>query len=267
MKPTIGLIAGNGRLPIILAKSIRAAGHRVAAIGHLDETQKGLRYYVDALHWVPIGALGKIIDLLLQEGAQSAIFAGGVAKTHFFSRAQPDQRAIKVLNRLPDKKDDAILRAIAQEIESEGIRVESPVDFLQDSMAPRGCWTNRKPTEREQRDIEFGWKIAKSVGNLDLGQSIVVKDQMVLAVETIEGTDKTIRRGGKLGRGDVLAIKVVKPRQDFRLDLPVIGLSTMRTLKEAGASALAVEAQKTIVIDIEKVIREANKNHFCLIGI
>ncbi|MDH4266380.1 MAG: UDP-2,3-diacylglucosamine diphosphatase LpxI [Deltaproteobacteria bacterium] len=267
MKPTIGLIAGNGRLPIILAKNIRAAGHRVAAIGHLDETQKGLRYYVDALHWVPIGALGKIIDLLLQEGAQSAIFAGGVAKTHFFSRAQPDQRAIKVLTRLPDKKDDAILRAIAQEIESEGIRVESPVDFLQESMAPRGCWTNRKPTEREQRDIEFGWKIAKSVGNLDLGQSIVVKDQMVLAVEAIEGTDKTIRRGGKLGRGDVLAIKVVKPRQDLRLDLPVIGLSTMRTLKEAGASALAVEAQKTIVIDIEKVIREANKNHFCLIGI
>jgi DUF1009 family protein len=267
MNSTIGLIAGNGKLPILLAKSIRAAGHRVVAIGHLGETQKGLKNHVDALHWVPIGALGKIIELLLQEGVKIAIIAGQIAKTHFFSRAQPDVRAIQVLSRLPDKKDDAILRAIAREIESEGIRVESPITFLQESMAPKGCWTERKPTEREERDIEFGWRIAKEVGNLDFGQCIVVKNQMVLAVEAMEGTDKTIRRGAKLGRGDVLVIKVVKPKQDLRLDLPVIGLATIRTLKEAGASALAVEAQKTIVIDIERVIGEANKNQFCLMGI
>jgi UDP-2,3-diacylglucosamine hydrolase len=267
MKSTIGLIAGNGKLPILLAKGIRAAGHRVAAIGHIGETQKGIQHHVDSLHWVPIGALGKIIDLLLQEKAQSAIIAGQIAKTHFFSRAQPDLRAIQVLSRLPDKKDDAILRAIAQEIESEGVKVESPIAFLQENMAPQGCWTERKPTEREGRDIEFGWRIAKEVANLDFGQCIVVKDQMVLAVEAMEGTDKTIRRGGKLGRGDVLVIKVVKPKQDLRLDLPVIGLATMRTLRDAGASALAVEAQKTIVIDTERVISEANKNHFCLIGI
>ena len=267
MKQTIGLIAGNGKLPILLAKGIRAAGHRVVGIGHLNETQKGLRYQVDVLHWVPLGALGKIIDLLLQEGAKSAIIAGQIAKTHFFSKVQFDLRAIQVLSRLPDRKDDAILRAIAREIESEGVKVESPIAFLRESMAPKGCWTERKPTDREERDIEFGWKIAKEVGSLDLGQSIVVKDQMVLAVEAIEGTDETIRRGGRLGKGDVLVIKVVKPRQDLRLDLPVIGLATIRTLKEAGASALVVEAQKTIVIDMEKVIRQANKNHFCLIGI
>ncbi len=267
MKPTIGLIAGNGKLPILLAKSMRAAGHRVVAIGHLGETQKKLRYHVDTLHWVPIGALGKIIDLLLQEGAQSAIFAGGISKRHFFSRAQPDLRAIKILGQLPDKKDDAILRAVTKEIESEGIKVESPIAFLQESMAPRGCWTDRKPTEREKRDIEFGWRIAKKVGRLDLGQSIVVKDQMVLAVEAIEGTDEAIRRGGKLGKGDVVVIKVVKPQQDLRLDLPVIGLATIGTLKKAGATALAVDAHKTIIIDREKVLLEANKNHLCLIGI
>ncbi len=267
MKPTIGIIAGDGKLPILLAKSIQEAGNRVVAIAHLGETQPGLKYHVDALHWVSIGALGKIIELLLAEKVQSVIFAGGISKRHFFSRAKPDLRAIQILSQLPDKKDDAILRAITREVESEGIKVKSPIPFLKTSMAPRGCWTDRKPSEREERDIEFGWKIAKRVGRLDLGQSIVVKDQMVLAVEAIEGTDETIRRGGKLGKGNVVVIKVVKPRQDLRLDLPVIGLATIRNLKKAGANAMAVEAHKTIVVERQKVVLEANKNHLCLIGI
>jgi DUF1009 family protein len=266
MKPTIGLVAGNGKLPVLVAKGMQEAGNRVVGIGHVGETQTRLKYHVDTLHWVSIGALGKIIDLLLQEGAQSAIFAGGISKKHFFSRAKPDLRAIKILGQLPDKKDDAILRAVAKEVESEGIRVKSPIAFLRGSMAPKGCWTERKPTEREERDIEFGWGMAKKVGRLDLGQTLVVKDQMVLAVEAIEGTDEAIRRGGKLGKGDVVVIKVVKPRQDLRLDLPVIGLASIGVLKKAGATALAVDAQKTIIIEREKVVREADKNHLCLIG-
>ena len=267
MKSTIGLIAGNGKLPILLAKSMQEGGKRVVAIGHLGETQQRLKYHVDILHWVSIGALGKIIELLLEERVQSVIFGGGISKKHFFSRAKPDLRAIKLLSQLPDKKDDAILRALTREIEGEGVKVKSPIAFLRESMAPRGCWTDRKPTEREERDIEFGWKIAKKVGRLDLGQSIVVKDQMVLAVEAIEGTDEAIRRGGRLGKGNVVVIKIVKPRQDLRLDLPVIGLATIGTLKKAGATAMAVDARKTIVIDREKVVREANKNRLCLIGI
>jgi DUF1009 family protein len=139
--------------------------------------------------------------------------------------------------------------------------------FLRSSMAPKGCWTERKPSAQEERDIEFGWPIAKKVGRLDLGQSIVVKDQMVLAVEGIEGTDATIRRGGKLGRGNVVVIKIVKPRQDLRLDLPVMGLATIGTLKKAGASVMAVDAHKTIVIDRDRVVREANRNNLCLVGI
>jgi DUF1009 family protein len=133
-------------------------------------------------------------------------------------------------------------------------------------MAPAGCWTERKPTEREERDISFGWKIAKSVGRLDVGQSVVVKDQIVLALEAIEGTDETIRRGALLGRGDVVVVKVCKPKQDLRLDLPVMGPETVEILREAGASVLAVEAGKTIVIDKEKVIREADRSHLCLMG-
>jgi len=267
MKRTIGLIAGNGQLPLLLAAGIRTAGHRVVAVGHLGETRKDLEGHVDTLHWVHIGELGKIIDFLLKEDAQSALFAGGVAKTHFFSKARPDARAIQVLSRLKDKKDDAILRAIADEIEREGIRVKSIVPFLKESMAPKGCWTERKPSEREKNDVDFGWKMAKRVGRLDIGQSIVVKDQIVLAVEAIEGTDETIRRGGKWGRGNVVVVKVCKPHQDPRLDLPVIGLFTIHTLKKAGASAMAVEADKTIIIDKEKVIREADRNQLCLMGV
>jgi DUF1009 family protein len=267
MKRKIGLIAGNGKLPQLVAGNIRAAGHRVIAIGHLGETQRDLRNYVDILKWVHIGELGKILDFLLEEGVESALLIGGVSKRHFFSQARPDGRALKVLSRLREKKDDAILRAIVEEIESAGIRVESPVPFLMESMADSGCWTERKPTPREEKDIRFGWRIAKQVGSLDVGQTIVVKDQIVLAVEAIEGTNETIRRGGFLGRGDVVVIKVCKPKQDLRLDLPVIGSETIRTLQEARASALVVEAEKTIVVDKERVIRQANRNHLCLMGI
>lgn len=267
MKRTVGIIAGNGRLPLLLAASVRAAGHRVMAIGHLGETRKDLKHYVDSLLWVRIGELGKTIELLKEGNVRRVLFAGGVAKTRFFSKARPDARAIKVLSRLGEKKDDAILRAIAEEIESEGMRVESLVPYLKESMASRGCLTERKPTEREKKDIAFGWTIAKKVGALDVGQSVVVKDQIVLAVEAIEGTDKMIKRGGKLGRGEVVVIKVCKPHQDPRLDLPVIGPSTVRRLKETGVSALAVEAGKTIIVDKEKVIRDANRNRLCIVGV
>jgi len=267
MRRTVGLIAGDGRLPLLLAKNIRAAGYRVVAVGHIGQTKRNLQHCVDTLKWVHVGELGKIITLLEEEGVKSVIFIGRIAKTHFFSGARPDARALKVLSQLQDRKDDAILRGIAEEIEREGIRVESPLAFLKDSLAPKGCFSQRMPTERERKDITFGWRMAKRVGSLDVGQSIVVKDQIVLAVEAIEGTDETIRRGGKLGRGGVVVVKVCKPKQDPRLDLPVIGPATIATLKEAGASVLAVEAQKTIIVDKERVIREANRNHLCLIGI
>jgi DUF1009 family protein len=134
-------------------------------------------------------------------------------------------------------------------------------------MAEKGCWTRRKPTEREEKDLAFGWKMAKKIGRLDIGQCVVVKEQMVLAVEAIEGTDETVRRGGRLGKGEVMVLKVCKPTQDRRLDLPVIGLTTLQVLEEAGASCLVVEAGKTIVMDKEELIRRADDRGLCLIGI
>jgi DUF1009 family protein len=267
MKRAIGLIAGDGKLPFLLASGIRGAGHPVVAIAHRKATGDNLRAEVDVLHWVEIGELGKIIGLLQEEGIKRVLFAGGIPKTLFFSGVSPDQRAIEVLSKLKDKKDDAILRAVAEEVEKEGIRVLNPTPFLREAMAPRGCWTVRKPTAREEKDIAFGWKIARRVGQLDIGQCVVVKDQMVLAVEAIEGTDETIRRGGRLGKGDVTVIKICKPRQDRRFDLPVIGPSTMDTLRETGAAALVVEAGRTIVVDKEEVLRRADQGQLCLVGL
>ncbi len=267
MKPVIGLIAGNGKLPILLGQSIRKEGHRLVAVAHTGETRKDLKGYVDALQWIQVGQMEPIIRFFREEQVGDVLLAGGVSKTHFFSGLQPDARALKVLSRLKDKKDDALLRAIAEEIESEGMHVVSPGLFLREHLAPRGCWSQRQPTEREKKDIAFGWELAKQMGALDIGQSVVVKDQIILAVEAIEGTDAAIRRGGKLGRGEVAVIKICKPAQDERFDLPVIGPATLRVLKKGGGSLLAVEAGKTLVMDKEKVIREADRNRICLVGI
>jgi DUF1009 family protein len=266
MSRAVGLIAGNGDLPLLLASQLRARGYRVAAIAHRGLSREDLETRSDSFHWVDLGELGKMIAILKQEGARKAVFIGGVPKTHFFSQARPDERALRVLLRLKDKKDDAILRAIAVELEGEGIRVVSPAPYLKEALAEAGCWTIRKPSEREEKDLAFGWKMAKKIGRLDIGQCIVVKEQMVLAVEAVEGTDETIRRGGRLGKGDVMVVKVCKPGQDRRLDLPVIGPTTLASLEEAGATALAVEAGKTIVVDKQEVIERANQKGLCLIG-
>ncbi|HSR12220.1 MAG TPA: UDP-2,3-diacylglucosamine diphosphatase LpxI [Thermodesulfobacteriota bacterium] len=266
MSEAVGLIAGNGKLPHLIASGIRAAGGSVVTIAHRGTTRKDLASRSAVLHWINIGELGKMIELLVREGVKKAIFAGAIPKTHFFSNARPDARGIQFLLRLKDRKDDSLLRAVADEVEGEGVAVISPIPYLEGSVAPAGCWTARKATEREEKDIDFGWAAATAFGLLDVGQCIVVKDQMVLAVEAIEGTDATIRRGGRLGRGDVMAIKICKPKQDQRLDLPVIGPRTITTLKQAGASCLVVEAGKTVVVDREEVVRRADANRICLIG-
>ncbi len=267
MNPIIGLVAGNGKLPLITAASIRRAGHRVVSIGHIGETRRDLPRHTDLMRWVHIGELGKMIQILLEEKVEKVVFIGGVSKKHFFSKAKPDARAIQVLLRLKDRKDDGILRAVAREMESEGMEVISPIHFLQDHLASPGVLSERKPTEREAKDIEFGWEMAKKLGELDVTQTVVVKEQIVLAMEAIEGTDAAVRRGGKLGKADVVVVKVVKPTQDLRMDLPVIGPATIQTLRKAKASVMAVEAAKTIIVDKDLVIREANKNGICLVGI
>ena len=192
--------------------------------------------------------------------------AGKVSKTFMFKDIRPDLRAIALYMRLKDRKDDSLLLGIVSELEKEGIRVEEPTRYVPHLLAEKGVITKRKPKKEELKDIEFGWPIAKEMGRLDIGQTVVVKNMAVLSVEAIEGTDAAIRRAGELGRGGIVVIKVAKPKQDMRFDAPVIGLNTIRTLKEAKAAALCIEAGKTILLEKEDMIKLADKEKICIIG-
>ncbi len=254
----IGLIAGNGNFPIAFARAAKAKGMQVIAVAHEGETLPELAQLVDGIFWVKVGQLGKIIHIFKEHGVVDVLMAGGIKKTRFFGNTLPDLRGMALLAKMLHKKDDSLLRAVADELESEGIMVRESTLYLDNIVARKGVLTKRKPAKAEFRDIEFGWQMAKEVGRLDIGQTVVLKDQVILAVEAIEGTDEAIRRGGMLcGEGAVI-VKVCKPQQDLRFDLPAIGTQTIESMKEVKASCLAVEAGKTIILERETVIHDAD---------
>jgi DUF1009 family protein len=255
---SLGIIAGNGRFPFILAQAARERGDRVIAVGHKGHTEAELEKFVDQFHLVEVGQLGKIIETFKQAGVTQVVMAGSLAKSAMYSQANPDSKGFEAMAKLRNRKDDVILRAVAEELEKEGMRVREATAYLSFLLAPNGCLTSRQPDERELEDIRFGWEIAKEIGRLDIGQSVVVKDKAVLAVEAIDGTDATIRRGTALSGPGAVVVKVSKPNQDIRFDLPVVGLTTVSVLAEGRASALALEAQRTIIFDKGKVIQAAN---------
>jgi len=262
----IGLIAGNGIFPIEFAKAARKKGLEVIAVAHEGETLPELAQWADALFWIKVGQLGKLIKIFKEQGVRDVLMAGGIRKTHLFS-ARPDLRGAAFLARMIYKKDDSLLRGVAEELESEGITVRESTLYLESILAPAGVLTRRKPSKEELKDIEFGWQMAKEIGRLDIGQTVLVKDQAVLAVEAIEGTDEAIRRGGKLCGGGAVVVKICKPQQDLRFDLPAAGAQTIATMQEVKAACLAVEAGKTIILDRESVIAEANKAGIVIVGV
>jgi len=262
----IGLIAGDGNFPIILSDGLREKGKKVIAVGLENITSPALEKNVERLHWIKVGQLGRLIKIFKKEGISRVVMAGKVSKTFMFKDIRPDLRAIALYMRLKDRKDDSLLLGIVSELEKEGIRVEEPTRYVPHLLAEKGVITKRKPKKEELKDIEFGWPIAKEMGRLDIGQTVVVKNMAVLSVEAIEGTDAAIRRAGELGRGGIVVIKVAKPKQDMRFDAPVIGLNTIRTLKEAKAAALCIEAGKTILLEKEDMIKLADKEKICIIG-
>ncbi len=263
----IGLIAGNGKLPLIFADAVREQELRVTAVAHKGQTLPELEAHVEKISWIAVGQMGKLIKILKKEGVKRAFMVGGITKTLLFSKVRPDLRAITLLAKMKHKKDDHLLRSVASAIEEEGIKIENYTSYLGDIIAQKGSLTRRAPGKNELRDIEFGFEIAKEIGRLDIGQSVVVKDQVVLAVEAIEGTDEAIRRGGILGKGKVVVVKVSKPHQDMRFDIPVIGIETVKTLKEAGASVLGIEAGKTLILDKEEVIKASEKENIAIFGV
>jgi DUF1009 family protein len=263
----IGLIAGNGKFPLIFAQEAKRVGAEVVALAIKKETSPSLENLVDRIHWVNVGQLGDLIEICKKEGITRAVMAGQVRHTRLFGQVRLDARAMALLAGVKDKKANSLLGAVADELLREGIELIDSATYLSHLLPSPGILTRRKPTQKEWRDIEFGHKMAKEIAGLDIGQTVVVKDQTVLAVEGMDGTDRTIKRGGKLGRGGVVVVKVSKPQQDRRFDLPIVGERTVEVLKQAKTKVLAFSARNTILLDREKVIKNANQYGISLVAI
>ena len=256
----IGIIAGGGQFPLLVAEAAKRRGLKVVAVAHEGETDPALSAMVDSISWVKLGKLGKLIKVLKHSDVKEVIFAGSITKRRMFEGVRPDLRALSVMTRLAIFHDDDILRALANELEKEGISVIDSTRYLPEIMAPQGCLTKRRPSKAEKEDIEFGWRIAKELGRLDIGQCVVVRRKTVLALEAIEGTDEAILRGGRLAKEKAVVVKVSKPGQDLRFDLPSVGLNTVKTMARVGAAVLAVEAGKTLMFDRDRMVEYAQEH-------
>jgi UDP-2,3-diacylglucosamine hydrolase len=265
---TIGLIAGGGRFPLLFAESARRAGHRVVAVAHRSETDPALAGAVDAITWVKLGQLGHLLQALRDGGATQSVMLGAITKRRFFADAMLDATGLKVLARIAIRSDDNLLRAIARFLEEEGVPITDPTPFLADRLAPEGVMGRHAPTEEELADARYGLELARGIGRLDLGQTVVVKDRVALAVEALEGTDACIRRGGELApSGGIVVVKAVKPQQDRRFDLPAVGPDTVDSMAAVKGRVLAVEAGATLVMDLERMVEKADRAGLVLLGV
>jgi DUF1009 family protein len=263
----IGIIAGGGQFPLLFARAALNQGLKVYATAHKGETDQSLADHVERLQWVKLGQLGKIIDFFKREGIKKAVFIGSITKTNIFRDVRPDLKGLGLWNKINIKQDDAILRAVADRLEKDGIEIVASTGYVPELLFPKGILSRKKPTKDQMADIIFGWEIARSLGDLDIGQCVVVRNKTVLAVEAIEGTDAAILRGGTLGKEKAVVVKRRKPKQDLRFDLPAIGLQTIESMKEVRAAVLAVEAEYALFFDKDVVIRAADKAGIVVVGI
>ncbi|HEY5649202.1 MAG TPA: UDP-2,3-diacylglucosamine diphosphatase LpxI [Nitrospiria bacterium] len=263
---TIGIIAGNGVFPITVAKAARAEGYRVVVVAHEGECLPEISETADQVEWIKVGQISRLIASFKENNVTDAVMAGGIKKTRLFGKVRPDFRGIALLAKIAVNKDDKMLRAFADELAGEGIQIRAATELLSSILAPEGLLTARRLSKAEEEDVEFAWAMAKEVGRLDIGQCVVVKEKTILAVEAIEGTDETIRRGGSLGREGAVVVKVSKPGQDLRFDLPAVGPGTISVMAEVGARVLAVEAGRTILLDRENLLDQADKAKISILG-
>ncbi|MGH7147841.1 MAG: LpxI family protein [Nitrospiraceae bacterium] len=263
----IGLIAGNGRFPIIFADNARKLGYHVSAVAHEGETEPELAGHVDRIHWIKIGQLNKLIKAFKEDGVHQAVMLGGIKKTHVFTTLRPDFRTLALATRLALWKDDDILREFAKELEQEGIVICESTFGLEGILVEEGTLTARAPTEKEWEDIRYGWEVVHDIGRLDIGQCVVIKDRVVVAVEAVEGTDEAIKRGGELAKEGAVVVKRSKPQQDLRFDLPAVGPRTIEVMASVKASVLAVEAGRTILLDREIMLDKAQSARIAIVGI
>ena len=266
-QPPIGLLAGGGRFPIAFAEKAKQLGLPVVCVGIHDEASADLVPLVDKFHWAGLAKLGRMIRCFKKAGCKQVVMAGKVHKVKMntpmrWLRLLPDWRMIRFWFRRTrrDNKDDSILLGVIEEFRMDGLDFASALDFCPELLVKAGLHTRRAPSAAESEDIDFGWMLAKEMGRLDVGQSVMVKEKAVLAVEAIEGTDQAILRAGTLcPRGGFTVVKVAKPQQDMRFDVPTIGVKTIENMKTSGGVVLAVEADKTIIIDEKEVVQLADR--------
>lgn len=264
---TLGLIAGKGRFPFLVAEEARRAGYRVVCCGIAGESDPALSGVTDRYSEVKIGQLKRLRDFFKKEGVSEAMMAGKIEKVRIFQgNVRPDLEMAKVLFKTRDFRDDSLLGGIADYLSAHGIELQDSTRLMKAALPGRGVLGKVKPSREIQEEIEFGWRIAKTLASLDIGQTVVVKKKAVLALEAIEGTDETIRRGGLLGKGGITVVKVAKPNQDMRFDVPAVGRGTLERLVEAKAKALAFEAGKTLFIEREDFLRGAGRAGIALVG-
>jgi DUF1009 family protein len=263
----IGLIAGGGQFPLLFAERAREQGFTVFAAAYLGEAERSISDRADAVEWLHLGQVRRLIRYFKKNGVSQAVMMGSIRKTRIFTDVRPDTKAIAILARMRHTHDDGVLRAFADALDAEGIAIQSSTFLLPELLAGPGCWTRRKPSRDERNDIALGWRLAVEVGRLDIGQCVVVGGGSVLAVEAIDGTDATLERGGGLGAGEAVAVKVCKPNQDTRFDVPAVGEGTVQTMIRAKVRALAVEAGRAVVFDREAMIRRADEAGIAIVAL
>ncbi|MFV0388737.1 MAG: LpxI family protein [Pyrinomonadaceae bacterium] len=261
-----GLIAGNGQFPFLVVEGAKRAGKQIAVIAINEETDPAIETVAERVLWVGIGKLGKMISFFKTERVSSVMMAGQVKHVQIFSGALPDFKMAKMLWNLPKRNTDSLIGGVADALKNEGIELIDSTYFIKDHLAPAGVITKRAPSKAEQENIEYGLSVANEIARLDLGQTIVVRARACVAVEAMEGTDAVIKRAGELARGKLTVVKVAKPNQDMRFDVPVIGVPTVETMVHAGATCLSVTAAKTLIFEREKMLALANKNNIAIIG-
>lgn len=267
----IGLIAGNGKFPFLALDAARSMGHDVTVVAIKEEAFPALaeaaaRGRPADFHWVSLGQLGRCIAILREAGVSQALMAGQVKHTKLFSGIVPDLTLMSVLARLRSKNTDALIAAVADVLRDNGITLVDSTAFLQPLLARPGVLTRRAPSDAERTDLEFGYRIGDAIAGLDIGQTIIVKDRAVVAVEAMEGTDETIARAGRLAGPGASVVKVAKPNQDMRFDVPVVGAPTIDAMRAAGAVALSIDAGRTLILDADQFVRTADAAGVAVVG-
>lgn len=266
MTRTLGIIAGGGSFPITVACNARARGERIVGVGFGSDTDHSFPKHCDSFLWIKLGQLDRLIQFFSQNKVTHVVMAGPINKPRALD-LRPDWRAAKLLFSLNTRGDDILLRAVSAELEREGMQVVAPHLYSPDLLAPAGVLTRRAPDEGELADIQYGWIIAKELGRFDIGQCLVIREKMVLAVEAIEGTNAAIERGGSLGGPGAVVVKRPKPRQDERLDLPAFGLKTFTAMVSVKATCLAVEAERCIFFERDRALNFANSHNLSVISL